>query len=115
AVAGNDPDVRAQPTEAGRSDLQRVAAPGVEEDPPPVRLDDRDLVRALEAAGEADLLGAVERRAMDLDLPVAVLVPRGRVLPDDVGVVEPGDRLSEQHRGGVDDEPASRPGRVVGG
>src|SRR5262249_55503181 len=47
---------------------------------------------------------------MNLDLPVAVLVAVGRVVPDDVGVVEPVGCLPQQEGRGVDDELA----RAVG-
>ena len=82
----------------------------MEEDPAAVGLRDRNLVRSLEAAGQADLLAAVERRAMNLDLPVAVLVAVGGVLPDDVGVVELVGCLPQQEGCRVDDELA----RAVG-
>jgi hypothetical protein len=51
-----------------------VAVPRVEEDPVAVRLHDRHLVRPLEAAREAGPVATVERRAMDVDLAVTVLV-----------------------------------------
>jgi hypothetical protein len=46
----------------------------VEEDPVAVRLHDRHLVRPLEAAREAGPVATVDRRAMDVDLAVTVLV-----------------------------------------
>jgi hypothetical protein len=115
AVARHHPDVGAQTTEAGTPDGDRMAAPGVKENPLPVRLNDRDLVRSLEPAGEADLLRTVEGRAVDLDLPVPVLVADHGVLPDDVLLVEPVHRLPEHELVGFDNEPPAGILRQGGG
>ena len=104
AVAPHHPDVGADAAEPRRADLDAVAVPGMEEDPLAVRLHHRHLVRAVHAARQADLLRAVERRAIDLDLAVAVLVASRGVLPDDVRAIEPVRRLADRERIDVDHE-----------
>src|SRR5260370_37149731 len=67
--------------------------PRVEEDPPPVRLCDGNLVRARETTREPDLIGTVERRAVELDLAASPEVGGGRAVPDHALPVGPGHRL----------------------
>jgi len=58
-----------------------------------VRLCDGNLVRARETTRETDLIGTVERRAVELDLAASPEVGGDRAVPDHVLPVEPGHRL----------------------
>ncbi|MFN8643829.1 MAG: hypothetical protein U0802_20030 [Candidatus Binatia bacterium] len=92
-----------RPPKPGPPTVTRWPAHG-EEDPVAARAHHRHLVRAGETAGQADPLGAVERRAVDLVRAVAILVARQRVVPDDVRRVDPVGRLADEVPIGLDDE-----------
>ena len=99
-VRMHDPQVGAHPAVARRADRDRMAAPGMEQDPVALRADRRDAVgvrplRVRPGAGQALEPGAVEVRDVDL-VAVALL----EVLPEqDLSAVRHEDRrLTERIR-----------------
>jgi hypothetical protein len=108
AVGTHHPDLGADAAEARAADRDGVARPRVKQDPVAAGPHDRHLIGSLQPAGQADLLGAVEGRLVDLVRVVAVLVARKRIVPDDVRLIEPVCGLADEILVGLDHEMCRR-------